>query len=97
MNRSRRTALAAWLGTLLAVVGLVAAALAAADLGTAVTVVLGAAGIVVALLASGAVLVALRPSLVRRDDCATGDAGAGVGCGACGQACLKAGASTGTA
>jgi len=87
---SRPLAIAAWLATLLAVVGTSAAALAVADLGTAVTVGVGVLALVVGLLAAGAVLVALRPRLL---EACSGETPAG--CGACGKSCLRAGASTG--
>lgn len=90
MTRPRLLAVAAWLGTVVAVTGTAALALAVADLATVLTVALAALALVVGLLTAGTVVVALRPRLLAA--CARANPG---GCAGCGLACRKAGASTG--
>jgi hypothetical protein len=93
MSRVRAAALLAWLGTLLLVSGVGALAVRAAGVGTVATTALSALVLVVSLLCAGAVLVALRTRWAPLAACTTDRPGSG--CGACGQACLKAGTSAG--
>lgn len=81
------------MGTLLVVTGVGGLAVRAADLGTAATAFLSVLVVVVGLICAGAVLVFLRARWAPLVACTTERPGSG--CGACGQSCLKAGASTG--